>query len=363
MIDFIPQDLIYAVMSRSLLKDGPSKITCRPLQIKGKPCFQFTIEQGGKAFHQNCGSSSVKTLFCKLLESFKEVHLFTKEADLHFIRTQADDWKALKTKPSKKALPLAHNRQKEYLLNAGSHPVFWQALGIANGAGAIKPDKQAKFRQVNRYIELLDDVLASFPEDKPLTIIDFGCGKAYLTFALYHYLVDILKRPVAMIGIDLKQDVVDKLENIRKSLGYNKLSFYAGDIRTYPLPPLVDLVISLHACDTATDAVLSRAIESKARAIVAVPCCQHAFYGKIDHPDLKPLLKHGILKERFAALATDAARAALLESQGYTTQVVEFIDTEHTPKNLMIRAIKSSQALKPSLAEEYRTFLNSLHLS
>lgn len=361
MIDFNPETLIYAVMSSPLSKGGPSKITCRPLEIKGQPGFQFTIEENNKAFHKNCDFGSVKDLFFKFLEPFKEVHLFTKEADLHFIRTKTNTWKGLKAKPSKKALPIAHNRQKQYLLDAGSH-AFWKALGIANSDGAIKPDKQAKFRQVNRYIELLDDVLAAFPKDKPLTIIDFGCGKAYLTFALYHYLVDILKRQVTMIGIDLKQDVVDKLEQIRKILDYHKLSFHAGDIRTYPIPSSVDIVISLHACDTATDAVLERAVVAGAHAIVAVPCCQHAFYTKIDHPDLKPLLKHGILKERFAALATDAARAALLESKGYATQVLEFIDTEHTPKNLMIRAIKS-QALSSSLAEEYRAFLHSLGIS
>lgn len=353
-----PTTLIYAVMSRPLAKDGPSKITCRPLQSG----FQFTLEENQKAFHQNCAPDALEELFYQFAESFKEIHLFTKEADLHYIRTKANTWKILKAKPSKKPLPLAHNRQKHYLLEAGSNLDFWKALGIANAAGLIKPDKQAKYRQVNRYIELLKDVLTDFPEDKPLTIIDFGCGKAYLTFALYQYLDRILKRQVKMIGIDLKQDVVEKLEEIRKVLRFDNLAFYTGDIRTHPIPPSVDLVISLHACDTATDAVLERAIEAKAHAIVAVPCCQHAFLSKIDHPDLKPLLKHGILKERFSALATDAARAMLLESKGYDTQVLEFIETEHTPKNLMIRAILSGKAPKASLEEEYHAFFKNLNL-
>lgn len=360
MIDFKPETILYGIMSRPLSKAGPSKVTCRPLQIKGETCFQFTIEENSKAFHQNCSLSAFKEQFLKFLDLFKEAHLFTKEQDFHFIRTKSD-WKVLKKKPSKTPLPLLHNRKKEYLIDSSSD--FWKALGIANTSGVIKPDKQAKFRQVNRYIELLNDVLGAFPKDKPLTIIDFGCGKAYLTFALYHYLATILNRSIEMIGIDLKQDVVDQLEKIRKTLGFDHLTFFSGDIRTYPIPKAVDLVISLHACDTATDAVLSRAIEANAHAIIAVPCCQHEFYSKIDHPDLKLLLKHGILKERFAALATDAARAALLESKGYATQVLEFIDTEHTPKNLMIRAIKSNQIPKASLAEEYSAFLKCLCIS
>lgn len=354
-LEAIFKTLIYAVMSNPF-----SKITCRQVQIKGQSLFQFTIEENNKASHHNCNVKEGIKLFSELLPSFKEVHFFTAEADIHAILTKDKTWKQLKKKPSKKPLPLHHNRQKQYLLDAAAHPVFWQALGIANATGAIKPDKQAKFRQVNRYIELLDDVLSSFPKDKPLKIIDFGCGKAYLTFALYHYLENVVKRPFTMTGIDLKKDVVEKLESLRGSLGYNHLSFHVGDIRTYPIPSNLDLVISLHACNTATDAILERAIAANASAIVAVPCCQHAFYSIIDHPDLRPLLKHGILKERFAALATDAARASLLEASGYTTQVLEFIDMEHTPKNLMIRAIKNHPP-NLNLMNEYTDFLKAIH--
>lgn len=235
---------------------------------------------------------------------------------------------------------------------------FWKALGIANASGKIKPDKQAKFRQVNRFLEIISTVIPHLEGKETLNIVDFGCGKAYLTFALYHYLTEKLNRKVQITGIDLKKDVVIHLETIRKDLGYKSLQFFVGDIKSFPIPnQRVDLVISLHACDTATDLVLDRAIQASAEVILAVPCCQHELYTKIKQPFLNPLLKHGILKERFAALATDALRALRLESSGYAVQVIEFIDTEHTPKNLMLKAIKSNQKNDTIAYDAFYSFL------
>jgi SAM-dependent methyltransferase len=359
---FKEEVLILAVLSKPSSKEQEEKISIVPLQIKGKKVFQFTIQAQNKALHSNYSPSEAETALTNYLEKFKEIHFYTTEEDILALKQKDGTWKLISSKPSKKPQVKTHNRLKHYILDESSEREFWEALGIANKQGKIKPDKQAKFRQVNRFIEIISDVLPSLPTDQPLTILDFGCGKAYLTFALYHYLAVKLNRSVHMIGIDLKKDVVDHLEAIRKKFHYTSLQFFEGDIKTYPLPENIDLVVSLHACDTATDHVIARSIKASAKVILSVPCCQHAFYSKIKQPILKPLLKHGILKERFAALATDAARAEFLELSGYSTQVIEFIDTEHTPKNILIKAIKSS---KPPLTEsktEYKNFLLHLNL-
>jgi SAM-dependent methyltransferase len=356
--------LIQAVLSKPSKKGQDAKITIVPLSIKGQKVFQFTRFALPKAFHENHDPKDAQAALQRYLEFFKEAHFYTKEADILAMKAKTGEWRLIKSKSSKAQEVKTHNRLKQYALDEAGHAAFWKALGIANASGKIKPDRQAKFRQVNRFLEIVSDVIPHFPADQTLNIIDFGCGKAYLTFALYHYLVDVLKRSVSMVGIDLKQDVVNHLEGIRKALGFDCLQFYVGDIKTFPLPKeRIDLVVSLHACDTATDHVLNRSIQAGVEVILAVPCCQHAFYSKIKQPALAPILKHGILKERFAALATDAARAAHLENSGYAVKVIEFIDTEHTPKNLMLKAIKSEAFPKPTSAQEFNDFLSYLSLS
>lgn len=348
--------LIHAVFSRPIKKDV-EKVVIAPLELKGKKIFQFTTFVQNKALHKNYSQEEAEIVLKELQEKFKEAHFYTVDGDYLALKDKKSGWRLIQSKSTKAPRNLMHNRKKNYLLDAESSAEFWKALGIASSDGKIKPDKQAKFRQVNRFIEIVADVIPNLSAER-LCIVDFGCGKAYLTFALYYYLVEKLNRPVEMIGVDLKQDVVDHLEKIRKTLGYDSLKFYTGDIKTFPLPHhKIDLVVSLHACDTATDHVLNRAIKAGAEAILAVPCCQHAFYAKIKQPILNPLLKHGILKERFAALATDAARAAMLEISGYKTQVIEFIDTEHTPKNILIKAVKTEQLPSKELTKDYEAFL------
>lgn len=357
-MDPFKEGLLQAILSRPLKKGGEEKVTIIPLEVKGKPIFQFTTLIQKKAFHKNYSLEKAKEALSIHLAQFKEAHFYTQKGDYLGLKEKGGDFRWIRSKPTKTLLKQSHNRTKNYLIDEESP--FWKALGIAGAQGKIKPDKQAKFRQVNRFIEIVADTLSHLPQK--LTIVDFGCGKAYLTFALYHYLVNILRRSVHIVGIDLKADVVNHLEEIRKELGYTHLHFFQGNIQDFPLPKgPIDLVISLHACDTATDHVIARALEARAQVILAVPCCQHAFYSKIKQPLLDPLLKHGILKERFAALVTDAARASLLEINGYMTQVIEFIDTEHTPKNILIKAIKSSKPISPSAKLEYEKFL--AHLS
>ncbi|MBC7819427.1 MAG: SAM-dependent methyltransferase [Planctomycetaceae bacterium] len=208
-------------------------------------------------------------------------------------------------------------------------------------SGQVKAAKQAKFRQVNRFLEFVDDVLPELPQAGALRIIDFGCGKSYLTFALHYLLTELRGREVDIIGLDLKAEVVRDCQRIAENLGCHGLQFEVGDIAGYAAPGVVDMSVSLHACDTATDAAIAQAVRWQAKVILAVPCCQHEVFGLLPDDSLPGLLRHGILKERFAALATDALRAALLEAVGYRTQVVEFIDLEHTPKNLLLRAVRT----------------------
>jgi SAM-dependent methyltransferase len=244
-------------------------------------------------------------------------------------------------------------------LTEGVPSPFLIALGVMNAEGKVYAKFYDKFRQINRYLETVADIIPSFTngnEGHVLRIIDFGCGKAYLTFALYHYLVDRLKLTVQLIGLDLKEDLINRSNALARTLGCSNLHFIVGDVRNYHTQETVDMVISLHACDTATDVALAKAVDWKSRVILAVPCCQHELRDKIQNPSLKLLLKHGILRERFAAMATDAMRAQLLETCGYHTQVIEFIDMEHTAKNLLIRAVKKEGNVRPEIAADYQAF-------
>jgi SAM-dependent methyltransferase len=217
---------------------------------------------------------------------------------------------------------------------------FFQALKVMDSQGKVFPTKYNKFRQINRYLEFIRDLLDVFPIDKPLKVVDFGCGKSYLTFAAYHYLHDMLGYQVTMVGLDLKKDVIDFCNQVAKTCYMDDLSFEVGDIGSYQQLSNVDLVFSLHACDTATDLAIAKAVESEAKVILAVPCCQHELFNQIKNQSNPFLLEQGIVKERIAALLTDVARHELLGAVGYKSQIIEFIETEHTPKNLLIRAIK-----------------------
>ena len=217
---------------------------------------------------------------------------------------------------------------------------FLVDLGVQTPEGRVIKAKYNKFRQINRYLEFIEDVLKKLPDEGPLFIIDFGCGKSYLTFAMYYYLHELRRYETEIVGLDLKADVIADCNALAVKYGYRGLHFEQGDIGSYTCSRRVDMVVSLHACDTATDYALEKAIRWNAKVILAVPCCQHEVNRQIQNRELAPLLKYGLLKERMAALATDAIRAGLLEEMGYETQILEFIDMEHTPKNLLIRAVK-----------------------
>jgi hypothetical protein len=237
---------------------------------------------------------------------------------------------------------------------------FLVALGVQTPDGRVRSQRRAKFRQVNRFVELVDDVVAALP-DGPLRVVDFGSGRAYLTFALHDLLTRVHGREVDLLGLDLKREVVEECETLARRLGADGLRFELGDIADADLSG-VDLVVSLHACDTATDAALERAVRAEAQVILAVPCCQHELLGQLSNDLLRPLLRHGTLKERFVAEVTDAARARLLELAGYDVQVVEFVPLEHTPKNVLLRATRTRrpQRDRDRLSAEYRAFADAL---
>ena len=230
--------------------------------------------------------------------------------------------------------------------------------------GKVIAKKMDKFRQINRFLEMVSDVIPILNKEKTIHVVDFGCGKAYLTFGLYHLLANVHGFTVNMLGVDLKEEVIEKCRNIAKRLGYDGLHFVVGDINKSLPMEKVDLMVALHACDTATDAALEKGVRSNAAIILAAPCCQHELYSQVRSDDLHPMLKHGIIKERFASLATDSARAQILEILGYKTQILEFIDTEHTPKNLLIRAVKSPSKLDSgTLIKNYLRFKRALGIT
>ena len=255
---------------------------------------------------------------------------------------------------------LTHDRAKKYILEEGIPVPFLVYLGVMTPEGKVIASKYDKFRQINRFLEFIEDICPMLPADRELRMIDFGCGKSYLTFAMYYYLHELKGYDVRITGLDLKEDVIAHCNELAVEFGYEKLHFLQGDIAQYEGARQVDLVVTLHACDTATDYALAKAVEWNAGVILSVPCCQHELNGQIRNEILEPVLKYGLLKERMAALITDGLRASMLEEAGYQVQVLEFIDMEHTPKNILIRAVRKENSAKGKSAElkKLMEFLN-----
>ena len=237
---------------------------------------------------------------------------------------------------------------------------FMVDLGVMTREGKVVASRYDKFRQINRFLEFIRDIIPKLPKDREITILDFGCGKSYLTFAMYYYLRELEHLDVRIIGLDLKEDVIRHCSELAQSYGYEKLKFCQGDIAGFEGVSSVDMVVTLHACDTATDFALAKAVEWGAQVILSVPCCQHEVNRQIRNDILQPVLHYGILKERIAALITDGLRAELLESKGYETQLLEFIDMEHTPKNILIRAVRTGKFKE---RESFAGTMKALHVT
>lgn len=356
--------LLHAVLSSPRNKTSAQKVVVRPVSIKNKTIYQFSQHYPQKVIHKNWAPHQCKDLFIELFSDYKQA-LFCTSADDYHILLNKKAATILRKAPTKKPLQMvSHNRPKNYILQEGTPIPFLIELGVMSPSGKIVSEKRDKFRQINRFLEMIGDVLPYLSKNKTLRIVDFGCGKAYLTFALYHFLHVENNYDIEIAGLDLKADVVAFCQEIADKLQYKKLRFLQGDIQAYSTNDPIDMMVCLHACDTATDAALEKAVHWKAKVILAVPCCQHELFKQVECENLDPLLKHGILKERFAALATDAARCQFLEIVGYKTQILEFIDMEHTPKNLLIRAVyQPGKENKAQLIKNYLDFKKLLNIS
>jgi hypothetical protein len=337
----------------------PSKVTVAPVTIGGSLRYSFTSHHGSRASDENLAPDAAADRIVHLLEAeFRQGLLQSRDADWQVLGG-GNEAKILRRPPTRPTAVLTHDRVKQRILPDGVPVPFLVELGVMTAAGKVKAQRFDKFRQVNRFLELVEDVLPSLPRG-PLRIVDFGSGKSYLTFALHHLLTVVHGRDVDIVGLDLKADVVDHCEALARRLGSDGLRFEVGDIAGYAALDGVDLVVSLHACDTATDDALDRAVRAGAPVILAVPCCQHELLSQLESPALDPLLRHGTLRERFAAEVTDAARAQLLGAVGYDVQVVEFVELEHTPKNILLRAVARPGRDTAKALADYRAFAAEL---
>lgn len=345
---FLSDRLYQIVISGPRKKEGAFKIKIRPVMVKGEVCFQETLSKGAQVFHKNYTREEAAEAVLSYMEEFKQLTGESVEERLHVLVGKRGNMMIKRQKKKGEqagVLPdMSHNRAKKYLLEEGRAVPFLVDLGVQTQEGKIIHARYDKFRQINRYLEFVEDILPTLYKEEKVHIIDFGCGKSYLTFALYYYLHELKGMDVHITGLDLKGDVIERCRRLGKKYGYENLDFYQGDIKDFQQAGRVDMVVSLHACDTATDFALKKAVDWGAEVIFAVPCCQHEVNGQIENELLSPVLKYGILKERIAALVTDGIRANLLEEAGYEAQILEFIDMEHTPKNLLIRAVKKGKA-------------------
>ncbi len=337
-------DLIQINMSNTRQEERASKVKIRPVLIGGQLLFQETLYRGTQVFHANYAAPEMQQKILEYLQQlFKQAQMVSKQMEATVLVSKKGKMTLKKkmVQQQGKEQVLAHNRTKQYILQDGKPVDFLVGLGVQSPEGKVTKAKYDKFRQINRYLEFIEDVLHKLPKDRTIRIIDFGCGKSYLTFAMYYYLHVLQGRDIQVTGLDLKKDVIDHCNKLAEQLGYDKLHFEHGDIASYTGADAVDMVVTLHACDTATDYAIAKAIGWNARVIMVVPCCQHEVNKQIHNQLLKPVLKYGMIKERVSALLTDAMRANLMEQAGYDTQILEFIDMEHTPKNLLIRAVRA----------------------
>ncbi|MDE7184819.1 MAG: SAM-dependent methyltransferase [Lachnospiraceae bacterium] len=362
--------ILSATLSNPRDRERIQKLRIRPVLRKEALSYQAERFVGTKAYHQNISPSELPALIVEALTAdFRQLELSAEHHKLTALVSRKGKL-TLKEKEvvaQKPDLDLSHNKQKQYILPQDKPVPFLVALGVQNTEGKVLRAKYDKFRQINRYLEFVRDLLPNLPKgERQLKIIDFGCGKSYLTFALYYYLKMMNGYDIAVVGLDLKADVIADCQALADKLGYNGLKFQVGDIGSYKNDDCVDMVVTLHACDMATDYALAKAVQWNARVILSVPCCQHEVNRQIACDALAPILRYGLIKERMAALMTDAIRANLLEQYGYDTQILEFIDMEHTPKNILIRAVRKNHMKHHAgtkVQEELTLLEEFLHIS
>lgn len=386
-----------AVLSNPRKKGGAVKVKVRPLLQKERLMFQLEEFRNNQAFHKNAAPEEAEGLLFAYMENMRQMQMETTRASYTILISKKGkvSIKRRVQNIKEKDVDRSHNRKKKYVLEEGIPVPFLLDLGVMTKEGKIVNSRFDKFRQINRFLEFIEDILPELDKGRELTILDFGCGKSYLTFAMYYYLHELRQYDIRIIGLDLKKDVICRCNELSKKYGYEKLTFQEGNIADYSfgedstaLPEdgedmtdcgskddnpfsagvegssrtsRVDMIVTLHACDTATDYALAKAVEWEAKVILSVPCCQHELNGQMENDILRPLLGYGLIKERMAALVTDALRAQYLEREGYDAQILEFISMEHTPKNILIRAVKTGK--KGGNGEAVRRCEEFLHIS
>ena len=376
LMESLNENLRQIILSNTKDPSVATKAKIRPVTIGGSLKFQETRYQGTKVFHDNFSRDE---MIDRIEKDLSELY---RQGEITGDRLEATILVSKKGKMTVKVRRkttaqcaaskadaiqssarerLSHNRVKQYILPEGEPVDFLVSLGVQTPDGRITKNRYDKFRQINRFLEFIEDVIKELPTDQTIHIVDFGCGKSYLTFATYYYLHVKAGLDIQVTGLDLKEDVILHCNELATRLGYDRLHFEQGDISVYQ-GERADVVVSLHACDLATDYALEKAVKWGAKVIMAVPCCQHELNRQIQNDVLSPVLKYGILKERMAALLTDGIRAELLEKNGYDVQILEFIDVEHTPKNLLIRAVKRSGMKPAGKGKSLREMEEFLHL-
>ena len=369
------EELLTRILNESLIRitisgkksgsrsDGVIKIQIRPIRLKERLMFQAARYGKDKVFHENLTEEDTKAFIKEALKSYKQLQVEGDSYIASVLSGKKDNYsiKWKEVQGEEKRPSLSHNREKEYILLEDTPIPFLIDLGVQTAEGKIIKSKYDKFRQINRFLEYIRDILPELPKDREISILDFGCGKSYLSFAMYYYLKILNGLDVSIIGLDLKEDVIENCNRLKDKYGYDKLTFLTGDIGGYEGQTQVDMVVTLHACDTATDYALAKAVSWNAKVILSVPCCQHELNGQILNDVLEPVLKHGLLKERFAALLTDGLRASLLEQAGYQVQVLEFIDMEHTPKNILLRCVKRDH-IRPKQKDRFEVLSDFFHV-
>ena len=342
----ISEELILAVLSGSRKKEIPSRVRIRPVELKGRILYQASSTVGTKVFHENYTRKELLAYMEQALAGdYSQLQVQGSSTDGSVLVSKKGK-QTIKVKPhavKKPAKILSHNRVKQYILPEGKPVPFLVDLGVMSLEGKVHVSAYDKYKQINRFLEFIEDILPQLDSGRELTILDFVCGKSYLTFAMYYYLHELKSYDIRIIGLDLKTDVIRKCNELAKKYQYGKLTFLEGNIADYTGAEEVDMVVTLHACDTATDYALAKAVKWGAEVILSVPCCQHELNRQMKNDVLSPIMNYGLLKERMAALVTDGLRAEYLKREGYDVQVLEFIDMEHTPKNILLRAVKTGR--------------------
>ena len=362
----IQEDKLIKIVFSDRQSGDFNKVIIKPIILKSTKNIQIESFKDNKAFHKNIDLNNLQELEDNLkeyIDNFKQILLQIEGTDISFIRKK-ENFSRKEKESNLIKTSNEHNKKKQYILNEGDKIDFLIELGLMSVEGKILKSSFNKFKQINKYLEFIDDVIEELKAKKLITnhinVLDFGCGKSYLTFALYYYLKNYRKDlTFSIVGLDLKKDVIEFCNKLAKKLNYENLEFLNGNIKDYNKSKEVDLVFSLHACNNATDYSLEKALSLDAKAILAVPCCHHEFFEKIQknknsefYDTLKIMADNGVVLDKFATLATDSSRSLSLELCGYKTKMIEFIDMEHTPKNILIKAIKSkSSNLKEKLTE------------